>query len=106
LGIFTGAVPVIYIPVVRSLELTRLHETLWKEISPLASGAQEYYHPDQWMPHITIGFGDINKENLPSIVRRLNELDLTWEITVNDIAYIQDTGTEQVLRVRFDIPQK
>ena len=58
------------------------------------------------MPHITIGFGDINKENLPSIVRWLNERDFTWEITVNNIAYIQDTGTEQVLKARFDIPQR
>ena len=64
LGIFSGAAPVIYIPVVRSLELTQLHEALWKEISPFASGTQEYYHPDQWMPHITVGFGDINQENL------------------------------------------
>jgi len=106
LGIFTGATPVIYIPVVRSLELTQLHEALWQEISPTASGTQEYYHPNQWMPHITIGFGDINKENLPSIVRWLNERDFTWEITVNNIAYIQDTGTEQVLKARFDIPQR
>ena len=71
LGIFAGRTPVIYIPVVRSLELTQLHEALWQEISPTAFGAQEYYHPNQWMPHITIGFGDINKENLPSIVRWL-----------------------------------
>ena len=103
LGIFTGAVPVIYIPVVRSLELTQLHEVLWDEISPTASGTQEYYHPGQWMPHITIGFGDINKENLPSIVRWLSERDFNWEITVNNIAFIQDTGTEQVLKARFDI---
>jgi hypothetical protein len=103
LGIFAGATPVIYIPVVRSLELTQLHEALWQEISPTASGTQEYYHPGQWMPHITIGFGDINKENLPSIVRWLNDRDFTWEITVNNIAFIQDTGKEQVLKARFEI---
>jgi 2'-5' RNA ligase len=103
LGIFTGAIPVIYIPVVRSLELTQLHEVLWQEISPTAFGAQEYYHPGQWMPHITTGFGDINKENLPSIVGWLNERDFNWEITVNNIAFIQDTGTEQVLKARFEI---
>lgn len=103
LGIFAGTIPVIYIPVVRSLELTQLHEALWQEISPAASGAQEYYHPGQWMPHITIGFGDINKENLPSIVRWLNERDSTWEITINNIAFIHDTGAEQVLKARFEI---
>jgi hypothetical protein len=103
LGIFTGEAPVIYIPVVRSLELTQLQEALWQEISPTASGAQGYYHPGQWTPHITIGFSDINKENLSSIVRWLNERDFNWEITVNNIAFIQDIGTEQVLKARFDI---
>ncbi|HEX6479147.1 MAG TPA: 2'-5' RNA ligase family protein [Ktedonobacteraceae bacterium] len=103
LGIFTGEAPIIYIPVVRSLELTQLHEALWEEISPTASGAQEYYHPTQWMPHITIGFGDINKGNLPPIVRWLNGRDFNWEITVNNITFIQDTGTEQVLKARFEI---
>ncbi len=103
LGIFSGNAPVIYIPVVRSLELTQLHEALWKELAPLASGAQEYYHPDQWMPHITIGFGDITQENLPPIVRWLNEQNFFWEIAVNNIAFIQDTGTKQLLKARFDI---
>jgi hypothetical protein len=58
------------------------------------------------MPHISIGFGDINKENLPPIVRWLNEHDFNWETTVNNIAFIQDTGTKQVLKARFDIPLK
>ncbi len=47
LGIFTGARPVLYIPVVRSQELTELHQELWKVIPTADSGVQEYYHPDQ-----------------------------------------------------------
>ncbi len=60
-GIFTGASPVIYIPVVRSLELSQLHEEIWNELSEAGSGIQEYYSPAQWMPHITVGFGDIGR---------------------------------------------
>jgi hypothetical protein len=103
LGIFTGASPVLYIPVVRSLELTQLHEELWQEISPASSGAQQYYHPDQWMPHITIGFGDISKDKLSQIIPFLAEHDFNWEITVNNIALIYDTGIKQELKSRFDI---
>jgi len=103
LGIFTGALPVLYIPIVRSLELTQLHEKLWQEISPASSGALEYYHPDQWMPHITIGFGDISKENLSQIIPFLAERDFNWEITVNNLALIYDTGTKQEMKSRFDI---
>jgi 2'-5' RNA ligase len=102
-GIFTGASPVLYIPVARNLELTELHQELWEQISPVSSGVQEYYHPDQLMPHITIGFGDISKDNLSQIMPFLAERDFNWEITVNNIALIYDTGTKQELKSRFDI---
>jgi 2'-5' RNA ligase len=107
LGIFTGASPVIYIPVVRSLELSQLHEELWKELSSVSSassGMQDYYSPAQWMPHITIGFGDITSENLPAIVHWLHERDFTWEFTVDNLAIISDTGSKNELHSRFDIP--
>ena len=103
LAIFTGASPVLYIPVVRSLELTQLHQELWEQISPASSGVQQYYHPDQWMPHITIGFADISKENLSQIIPFLAERDFNWEITVNNLAFIYDTGTKQEMKSRFDI---
>ncbi len=88
LGIFTGPHPVLYIPVVRTPELTQFHEELWWEISCTASGIEDYYHPGRWMPHITLGIGDLNKDNLPHIVRFLTERDFNWEITVNNIALI------------------
>jgi 2'-5' RNA ligase superfamily len=103
IGIFNGASPVIYIPVVRSLELSQLHEELWNELSTAGTGIQEYYSPAQWMPHITIGFGDINRDNLPTIVRWLNERDFTWEFTVDNLAFIHDTGVRQELHSRYDI---
>jgi 2'-5' RNA ligase len=103
LGIFTGASPVLYIPVARSLELAELHQELWEQISPSSSGIQEYYHPNQWIPHITIGFGDISKDKLSQIIPFLAERKYHWEITVNNIALIYDTGTKQELKSRFDI---
>jgi 2'-5' RNA ligase len=103
LGIFIGASTVLYIPVVRSLELTQLHQELWEQISSSSFGAAEHYHPDQWMPHITIGFGDISKENLSQIIPFLAERDFNWEITVNNLAFMHDTGTEQEMKYRFDI---
>lgn len=103
LGVFTGASPVLYIPVVRSLELTQLHQELWQEVSPVSSGVQQYYHRDQWAPHITIGFGDISKDNLSQIIPFLAERDFSWEITIDNMALIYDTGTKQELKSRFDI---
>src|SRR5262249_51070462 len=83
----------------RSLELLQLHEEVWNELSEAGTGIQEYYSPAQWMPHITIGFGDITSENLPAIMRWLNERDFTWEFTVDNLAI----GTDQELHSRYDI---
>ena len=102
LGIFTGPQPVLYISVVRSPELTQFHQALWQRISRVGDGIQAYYYPDQWMPHITIGFGDMSNEKLSQIVRYLGERDFHWEITVDNVALIYDTGTKQELRSRFD----
>jgi len=55
------------------------------------------------MPHITIGFGDISKDNLTQIIPFLAERDFNWEITVDNIAVIYDSGTNQELKSRFDI---
>jgi hypothetical protein len=88
---------------VRSLELTQLHEELWQEVATASSGVQQYYHPGQWIPHITIGFGDISKDNLSQIIPFLAERNFSWEITVDNIALIYDTGIKQELKSRFDI---
>ncbi len=88
LGIFTRPQPVLYIPVVRSPELTQFHEALWQDISSTGSGILDYYHPAHWVPHITVGIGDMNKDNLSQIVRFLAERDFNWEFTVDNIALV------------------
>ena len=88
LGIFTEPDLVLYIPVVRSPELMQFHEALWWEISSMASGIEDYYHPSRWMPHITIGIGDINKDNLSGIIRFLAERDFNWEINIDNIGLV------------------
>ena len=101
LGIFTSKAPVLYIAIVRSQELTRFHRIVWHEISGISSGAVAYYDPENWMPHITMGYGDVHKDNLPDLIRGLSEHDFNWEITVNNLSFIEDTGKEQKLRFRF-----
>jgi hypothetical protein len=86
LGIFPGPHPVLYIPVVRSPELTKFHEALWQEISSTGSDFLDYYDPAHWVPHITIGMNEMNKDNLSQIVPFLAERNFIWEITIDNIA--------------------
>lgn len=90
LGIFSGPQPVLYLPVVRTLELTQFHEALWQEIFNVGSDILDYYHPPDWVPHVTLGIGDLNKDNLSQIVRYLVERDFNWEITVDNVALVHN----------------
>ena len=101
LGIFSGLAPVLYIPVVRTMELSRFHESLWKIISPAASGIAPYYRPEVWTPHITLAQWDIDERNLPNIVGRLSARELKLEIKVDNLAIIFDDGTTQTVHSRF-----
>ncbi|MGH9903221.1 MAG: 2'-5' RNA ligase family protein, partial [Pyrinomonadaceae bacterium] len=102
LGIFNLTHPVLYIPVVRSPELSALHELLWGEIARFATAAPKYYQPDMWMPHITLAHGDVDWEKLVEIVRALRDRQFHWEVKVNNLSIIYDTGAEQGLRCRFN----
>jgi 2'-5' RNA ligase len=102
LGVFTGPQPTIYIPVVRTESLSQLHSSLWKRIEGLGTGVVEHYSPESWVPHITIGFGDVTPSILPEIMRSLSDRGFAWEIEIDNLAIIHDTGSRQELRCRFD----
>ncbi len=55
----------------------------------------------QWMPHITIGFGNVAHEKLSQIIVYLGKRSFDWKMTVDNVAIIQDTGSKQELRGRF-----
>jgi hypothetical protein len=101
LGIFTGIQPVLYIPVVRDPALTRLHEALWRLTAPVAAERSPHYEPLNWMPHITLGHGDLTPEILPAIVRNLASHDFNWKITVDNLAFIGTDGEMQQLQFRL-----
>ncbi len=100
LGTFTGPAPVLYIPVVRTAELSAFHADLWAALEDLASGSLAYYSPARWVPHITISFGDLTLATLAEAVHRLGERSFNWEILVDNLAYIDETGGEQRLQQR------
>jgi 2'-5' RNA ligase len=101
LGIFTGPQPILYVPVARSPYLAKLQAELWMAVSRAAGGVVDYYLPERWLPHITLGFGDITLDKLPAIVGWLNQQSLNWTIPVNNFSFIYDDGQEQTVQYRF-----
>ena len=101
LGIFTGVRPVLYVPVVRDPSLVRVHAELWSTVHGSGAGEQAYYAPESWIPHITIGFGDLGKGNLGQIAAYLVERDFAWESAVDNVTLIDASGDQQAIHWRF-----
>jgi 2'-5' RNA ligase len=101
LGVFTGAQPVLYLPVVRTVPLSHLHARLWEALAPAAGGGNANYHPDRWLPHVTIGFGDVPPERLAPIIAHLAARSFDWDITLDHLVVIYDHGGGQIVQVRY-----
>jgi 2'-5' RNA ligase len=103
IGIFTRKEPAIYLPVVRSNELQNIHSGVARLAEPLATGINEYYAPDIWIPHITVAEGDVDILVLPEIVRRLGARNLRWELPVTNLAVIRATENVQEICFRCEV---
>jgi 2'-5' RNA ligase len=102
LGIFTGPEPVLYVPVVRNSELSAFHGRVSREASRAASGALDYYAPHNWMPHITLAQSDVDGDVLSRVVRAASGRNLAWEIRIDNLSLIYDTGSGQEVRLHFE----
>lgn len=101
LGVFTGSLPILYIPVVRTQELSQVHQALWHKASKTGSGIIEHYHPERWLPHITLAFSNIHHEHFPSVIQFLSKQTLSWNITVNNLSLIESSGQEPKLHFQY-----
>jgi 2'-5' RNA ligase len=95
LGCFTGAQPIIHMPVVRSSVLTELHQQIWQIVSPLSSGASPHYRPDCWIPHITLIYEHLTPSQLSDLAHWLGDRSFNWTITLNNLSLLCNDGVEQ-----------
>jgi 2'-5' RNA ligase len=104
LGFFTDPIPVIFIPVIRTIELSIFHRQIWERIKSLAIDISQFYAPDRWVPHITLAYSDVTPENSPCAMQKLAFQNYNWEISVDNISFIHesDDHTGQV-RYRFEL---
>lgn len=88
LGIFSGPTPVIYIPVSKTCEFVKVHKQLWEALEPVAVHSNPYYATDDWVPHITLAYGDVNPEKLACAIQRLAFQKYEWLIKICNLALI------------------
>jgi 2'-5' RNA ligase len=102
LGLFTGESPVVYIPVVKDMILTRFHKRLWEGVHPTAIGATSHYSPDVWVPHITLAHGDVKPGKLGCAMEKLAFRSYDWQIRVDHLALVyQFSGQVGKIQSKF-----
>jgi 2'-5' RNA ligase len=103
LGVFTTPVPVLYVAVVRSLELSRYQRWVWWEVSPTARNGLDHYQPERWVPHITLAQQGLTAENLAQAIKVLAGKEFHWPIDIDTIAYVDGSQDRHELRLNLDM---
>ena len=106
LGLFTGPVPVLYLALVKTVILMKVHDLLWEMIGPLATGLNSHYSPDLWMPHITVAYQDLTSENLACAVKNLIYRPVELEIHVDGLALLYQINEDNGIRSFFPFKGK
>ena len=102
LGVFTGPVPVLYIALVKTEELAQVHKYIWQQVAKISRDPTPYYAPENWMPHITLAWGDTNMESLACAMHILASHTFDWQMEVNNLAVIgQIPGQTGKLQYRY-----
>lgn len=103
-GVFTGDRPTVYLPIVRTPELTKLQLALWSAGAMATSKPSPEYHPARWMPHVTLAQGDVSPALLSQVVDHLNRSELDWEMEVDNLAIVRGKGDKpQEVLARFPL---
>ena len=103
LGIFSGLQPVLYVPVVRTAELSEFHRLLWTAVGTVCRNASDDYWVANWVPHITLAAGDLDASNVADAIKLLSARRFDWRITIDNLAYIDASYEGQELRIRHDL---
>jgi 2'-5' RNA ligase len=88
LGIFSGPMPVIYIAVVKDSKLATLHHQIWERLAEIVHQPSPYYHPDRWVPHITLAYNDVTPHNIGSVAQMIAFENYNWEMTIDNLTII------------------
>ena len=105
LGIFTGKNDIVlYVNLVKDETLLQRHQIIWKAATPYTTQPVPYYAPENWMPHITLGHGDVDEEGLACATRLLAREDFNWQIQIDNLLLVyQPDGETGVEMTRYDL---
>lgn len=86
LSLFTREIPVVYVPLVPSVELLDLHRRIWEATKRFALDLCPLYTPGEWVPHITLANKDVSEESLACVFSLLGTRAFDWAIRIERFA--------------------
>jgi hypothetical protein len=102
IGVFNFPPPLFFLPLARTDALNALHQRLWTELAPQAVDiVGPYYGADMWMATVNLA-PDIEKDISRELLHFLLARDFQWQLTIDNICLLHDTGERQILEARFD----
>src|SRR2546425_461787 len=81
-----------------------LLEPIVRAFAALSAGIIEYYHPDQWVPHITLHHGNLSADALAEAVRLLSQRDFTWRLRLDNLTLLAGDGETPQHHVQYQYP--
>jgi len=101
LGLFTGEMPVVYIPLIKDERLLNIHKMIWEAVYPMAIVPNLYYDPAHWMPHITLALHEVDPWRLGCAVEEIATQKIEFDIIVDNIALIYQVDGKAGMKSRF-----
>lgn len=102
LGIFTGDNPVLYAPLVKTRCLMELQEEIWQVTQAHAAHLNAYYQTESWMPHVTLAYRDVTRENMACAMQELAFREIKMDIRVDHLALIYELDGQIGIKFRYD----
>jgi 2'-5' RNA ligase len=88
IGIFTAQVPVLYLPVTKTLKVSELHSELWAMLKSHSSVINSNYDPHVWIPHVTLTTGRASNDAICRVITELAYIPTSMELIVDHLALI------------------
>ena len=102
IGIFSVENPILYIPIVKTESLIKLHKTIWEKTTGARNGISQFYSPENWIPHISLTYENLTKEDLGKIIKELSTESYLWSFDLDNISFIS-TPTGKMGELKFKI---
>ncbi len=94
LGIFAGRSPVLYLKIVNTIELLKIHSKIYQNAQTIAEYSNTLYAPNNWVPHISLALGDLTKENIGAVIKLVAFKSFYWKIRINNLSFIYGPAGE------------